>query len=119
MSKNLTIATAAWGESMPPWIEILAKACDDDSQRKVADKIRYSPTVVSQVLNHVYPGDYRSVENAVRGAYLQAEVHCPVAGKMALHTCLHHQRQPYRNTNPQAVKFFRACRRCPNKRIPA
>lgn len=117
MSKNLQAAKTAWGEALPDWIEVLAKACDDQSQRKAAAAIKYSTTVVSQVLNRVYPGDYTAVEKAVRGAFLQATVQCPVAGTIALHSCLHHQRQPYSNTNPQRVKFFRACRRCPNKRV--
>lgn len=101
---------AHWGESAPDWLLILAENCDSSSQKKVGEEIGYSSTVVNQVLKGRYTGDLTAVEKAVRGAYLNATVLCPVLGDLPVNRCLQHQRQPYANTNRLRVRLYIACR---------
>ncbi len=96
------------------WIETLSKACKEDSQKAVADRIGYSPTVVNQVLKGAYKGDLAAVELAVRGALMNKTVDCPVIGPLPTNRCLEIQKQPFAATNPQRVRLFQACRTCPH-----
>jgi hypothetical protein len=117
MKTNADAARAAWGDDIPNWVLVLAEQCDASSQKAAAERIGYSPAVVNTVLKHTYKGDLTAVEQAVRGALLDATVLCPVAGELPAHVCLDYQRQPFRSTNAQRVKLYRACRSgCPNKR---
>ena len=110
-------ARQAWGPAMPPWVEVLAMACDESSQSKVAKRFGYSPSTLSYVLNAKYPGDLTAVEQAVRGALMAETVSCPVVGELASDLCLQHQKAPWAPHNPQRIAFFRACRAgCSNSR---
>ncbi len=102
--------------STPDWIVTLATACQDTSQKAVAGQIGYSSTTVNQVLKGCYPGDIGAVEQAVRGALMDATVQCPVLGEMRMDACLHQQRKPYDNSNHAQVQLYRACRTCKNNR---
>lgn len=120
---NVASARAAWGDELPDWVLVLAEECDATSQLKAAGRIGYSTSAVCNVLKRKYGtengfgGDLQAVEQAVRGALLDATVICPVAGELPAHVCLDYQRQPFRSTNAQRVKLYRACRSgCPNKR---
>ncbi|BAE49253.1 hypothetical protein [Paramagnetospirillum magneticum] len=111
-------ARLAWGDDMPAWIEALARACDEASQKKVAARVGYSPATLSYVLNARYTGDLGAVEQAVKGALMAETVNCPVVGELACDACLVHQRAPWAPHNPQRIAFYRACRAgCPNSRI--
>lgn len=111
-------ALAAWGETMPEWIRVLAEACDCRSQKRVAEEIGYSATVINQVLKGTYKGDLHAVEQAVRGALLAYTIECPVLGELRAHHCLEYQRQPFANTNPQRIRLYQACRSgCPHARL--
>jgi hypothetical protein len=108
---------AAWGKKPPEWVQILAEECDRTSQKKVAEQIRYSTAVVNQVLKNRYTGNLTDVEKAVRGAYLNATVACPVLGDLPLNNCLQHQRQRFSAANNQRVRLYRACHGgCPHAR---
>lgn len=112
----------SWGKAAPSWVRVLAEQCDRSSQKKVADTICYSSAVVNQVLKNAYKGDLTAVEQAVRGAFLNATVNCPVLGKLELHRCLQHQRSKLQTTNHQMVRVYKNCRglgvtRCPHSRI--
>ena len=109
-------AHAAWDEALPGWVEILAEACDRTTQSAVAAEISYSTTVISRVIAAQYKGDYSAVEMAVQGAYMGAEVECPVLGPLATNRCLEEQQKPYAATNPTRVKLFSACRSCQHRR---
>jgi hypothetical protein len=109
-TKNLDVARAAWGSELAVWIILLANECDRTSQGKAAARIRYSITVVSQVLACKYGGNYAAIEQAVRGALLNEKVICPVLGEIAAHACMDHQRKPFATTNPVRVQVFKACR---------
>ncbi|MDA8230375.1 MAG: transcriptional regulator [Magnetospirillum sp.] len=108
---------AAWGESMPDWVDALGRACDQASQSAVAKRIGYSAAAVSFVINAKYTGDLTAVEQAVRGALMAATVACPLVGELATDACLAHQRAAWAPHNPQRIAFYRACRSgCPHSR---
>lgn len=107
---------AAWGDGTPEWIMVLAEHCDHSSQKAVAALIGYSSAVVNQVLSGRYSGDMGAVEQAVKGALLNATLACPVAGDLPAHRCLEFQRLPFAATNPQRVQLYRACRHCAHNR---
>lgn len=110
-------ARAAWGDPLPDWIKALAEACDATSQAKAAERIGYSPAVVSHVLRAAYPGDLTRVEGAVRGAFMAAEIDCPGQNRpIPTDECIGWQRRPYDGGNHLNVTMFRACRACPNAR---
>lgn len=115
--KALQTAREAWGDDLPYWVEVLAMECDRmGSQSAVAREISYSPAAVNQTLKASYKGDLKSVEKAVRGAFLHDTVACPVLGDIEGHICLEHQRKPFANTNPIRVRMFKACRQCQHRR---
>ncbi|MGB1762993.1 hypothetical protein [Alloalcanivorax xenomutans] len=106
-----------WGDDAPDWVRVLADECDRTNQNKTAVRIGYSHAVVSTVLGKCYRGDYTAVEQAVKGALMNAKVWCPVAGELAAHQCSEYQRAPFTPTNPIRVRMFRACRAgCPHSR---
>jgi len=115
MSGPLDIARSAWGDAMPDWVAILARECAARSQVHVANAIGRSPALVSQVLRRKYPGDVDAVEEAVRGAFMGAQVSCPAKGLIATHECQEWQRKSRRfvNINPGRVQMYRACNQCP------
>lgn len=114
---------ASWGETAPDWLFQLADACDASSQRRVSDTLGYSPAAVSNVLNKRYGidghgGDLASVEQAVRGAFMNAHLHCPELGQMPTHLCRDWQKKgaSFANINPLRVRMYRACKGCPHSR---
>lgn len=111
-------ARESWGDDLPGWVLVLAEQCDRASQKKAADAIGYSSAVVNQVLKKSYTGDLTAVEKAVRGAFLNATVECPILGDLALHHCLQYQRAKFSATNQLRVRLYRACRNgCPHSKL--
>ena len=109
----LARAREAWGEDIPDWVEELARQCDASSQNKVAERLKRSATVVSQVVNRRYGASTRAIEDVVRGVFMAGTVDCPQLGTIPSSACRDWQRQPFINTNAQRVAMYRACRRCP------
>lgn len=100
------------------WLEALREQCEQHSQKWAGDQIGYSAAVVNQVLKGVYKGDVNKVEKAVKGAFLNETVQCPVLGTVAGHVCLEHQKQPFAAINPVRVKLYKACRNgCKNSKL--
>lgn len=97
------------------WIAALRQAAAG-GQRAAAQRIGYSPAVVSQVLSGSYRGDLKAVQTAVEGALLGATVDCPVAGEIPRNRCLEHQRSEASAANPMRVALAQACPVCPNRR---
>ena len=110
-------ARARWGDPPPDWIVALARACERETQAKVARRLGYSDAVVSSVLKGNYRGDHAAVETAVRAQLQAAAVTCPVLGEIALARCLAEQSRPLQATSGLRVRLYRACRTCPNNRI--
>jgi hypothetical protein len=111
---NLAKARAAWGDDIPDWMLIFASECDRTSVRAVAERLRYSPSVASQILSKTYAGRVDKVEAAVRGAFMGSTVQCPVLGELAVDKCLYHQGRKLAVTNPTRVMLSRTCPTCPN-----
>ncbi len=110
-------ARAAWDNDLPDWVEALAHERDRTSQSQVAKLINYTSAVVSQVIHNKYKADTGAVEQAVRGALMNATVECPVVGELPAHECLEHQKRPYTPVNPIWIRLFRACNNgCPHNR---
>lgn len=109
---------------MTCWIDALKKACADTSQSKVASRLRQrdgfpSPTVINQVINDSYPSakGRDRLQSLVEGHFMGASVTCPELGEIGLDKCANWQSQPYMAVNPLRTQMFRACRKCPNRRI--
>ncbi|MFK5894254.1 MAG: hypothetical protein QM504_13615 [Pseudomonadota bacterium] len=110
-------ASEAWDNCLPVWVEILAKACDETSQREVAAQLTYGAAVVNQVLKNKYKGNLNNIKTAVEGAFLSAKVNCPVIGELSSNDCMDNQRKPFSMANSQRVQLFKACRSCDNNQI--
>ena len=92
------------------WIAVLRKQCESRSQKQVGLMINYSNAVVNQVLKGTYKGDLKRVESAVKGAFMNEMVECPVVGEIPTHICLNYQKRPFSSINPQCVQLYKACR---------
>jgi len=115
---SLTKAQQVWGDDAPKWIIELAKACDHASQNKVSKLIGYSGATVSLVLSRTYKGDLKTIEQAVRGAFMKETVLCPVLGELAKHECLANQKKPFSTANSMRISVFKACHNtCPHSQI--
>ena len=111
---------AAWGDTAPDWVMVLAEACAKTSQTAVAKKVGYSPPTISAVLGNSYRGDMNRVEMMVRGALIGETVLCPALGTMPKNECLDWQAKPYAATSSHRVAMYRACRDgCPYSRNAA
>ena len=109
-------ALKSWSDTIPDFVLSLARKCDDlASQRAVADLIGYSATTVNQVLGNSYRGDMKRVEIAIRGILMAETVTCPVLGQITKDVCSNTQREPFRATNSQRVRIYRACRGCEHR----
>ena len=110
-------AKKAWGNSLPDWVMVMAEACDNQNQKRVAEQMCYSPAVINTVLSKTYKGDLIAVKQAVEGAFLAATVQCPIMGDLQANKCMENQRRPYAATNALRVRLYKACNSdCPNSR---
>lgn len=114
MTSPLDIARAAWGDPPPDWIIVLAERCAEQSQRLVAQRIGYSPGLISQLLRRRYQGNLAAIENAVRGAWMGSTVVCPVMGTIPTDTCNSWQRKArtFVASSNNRVRMYRACNKC-------
>jgi len=103
------------------WLEVLRAACaaPNSSQRKVAERLGYSTSVISQVLGGKYPGDIKAVQAKVEGVFMGATVDCPVVGELPRNRCLEYQRQAFAATNHLRVQLSRTCPECQHNRHQA
>jgi len=100
------------------WLAVLREQCNTSSQKVVGMKINYSAAVVNQVLKRTYKGDLTRVESAVKGAFMNEVVDCPVVGDIATHLCLKYQKQKFSSINPLCVQLYKACRNgCPHSKL--
>ena len=108
-------ARDAWGDDLPDWVMGLAQACAASSQNKVAQRMGYSASLISQVLGRKYPGDLSSVRDRYLGIFEAKTVDCPELGNVPLDRC-QDWRKKARHLQPgnaRNVQMFRACNRCP------
>ena len=111
-------AKAAYGDDLPDWVEELAIQATNTSAKLAAEKIGYSPSLISHVFANTYTGDVARVAEKVRGALMGATVVCPILGEIGRDVCLDEQKKPRRATSSVRSKLYRACRSgCPHSRI--
>lgn len=115
MSERMDVARDGWRGQVPDWIVALVEACDAASQARVAKRIGYAGTVISQVIRNKYPGAMGRVEERVRAIYLGGEITCPALGAIGTADCLgwRDQSRTLKSSSPLTVRMFRACRGCP------
>lgn len=115
MSGPLEKARNAWGDTIPAWVEGLAKVCAETSQNKVAANLGVSAALISNVLANKYPGDLARISGLYRGAYESAEVDCPGLGRVGLDKCDGWRKKVKLKHRPNAlaVMMYRACTACP------
>ena len=96
------------------WLEVLRAACKapNSSQRKVAERLGYSTSVINQVLSEKYNGDLKAVQTKVEGVFMGLSVNCPVVGDLPRNRCLEYQRRDFAATNHIRVQLARACPSC-------
>lgn len=111
---NLDRARIAWGEDMPPWVRLLASACDAGNQRLVGERLDRSSGWVSRILNRNYAGSYEEAETIVRAAYGNEDVVCPLWGSIPLASCVRNRRRKGPPQNQAHLLHARACPTCPN-----
>lgn len=110
------IAAAAWGEGAPEWVSVLAAECARIGQPAVAQRVGMSVSVINEVLRCKYKGRTDRVGERVKGALMGKTVDCPVLGELARDACISKQDLPFAATNPERVRLFRMCPKCPNYR---
>ncbi len=115
MSANVEKMRRAWGKDAPDWVQRLARECDASTQRAVGEKLVRSGSLISQVLNNSYLGDIDGVEDAVRGAYMDATVECPALGTLPTDECQSWRKKARGGvrTNALRVRMINACNSCP------
>ena len=103
-------AEAAWGSSLPGWVEKLAAACDATSVRKVAADMEVSPAIVSLTIRNKHHAPLDFIENKVKSLLDLSILPCPILGMISRKDCKDNQQKPFSSINPIAVQLFRACR---------
>lgn len=97
---------------MNNWISILEKAVDRTSPREVAEKLGYSRTTLSLVLNGKYQGKTDKV--AIRVIEVFGKVECPFEQRVITPAdCKTHALAKAPTHNPAKMEHWRACLRCP------
>lgn len=112
---NIERATAAWGDSMPAWVRLLAAAADATNQRKAGEKINRNASYVSRILNRDYAGSYEEAERLVRAAWGNEDVLCPIWNdSIPLASCMNNRRRKGAPKNTFEHLYTVNCPRCPN-----
>jgi hypothetical protein len=116
----LDVARAAWGESIPDWVTVLARACTERSQAAVARDLNRSGAVISQVLRKSYPAGTTLIEERVRGEFMAGQVDCPALGPLSMMACQdwREKSRTFVLAGPRRAQMFRACNRCPRNAAP-
>jgi hypothetical protein len=118
----MDVAREAWGNTLPDWVETLARQCSERSQAAVARELDRSGAVISQVLRRIYPADTARIEERVRGLFMAGQVECPALGPLSTLACQdwREKSREFVLASPQRARMFRGCNACPrNKPTPA
>ena len=95
------------------WLELLHKAVSSaGSQSAVAKVLGYSPAVISQAMQGIYPGDMDKLTAKVVEIYGNVQVECPLLGIIPLGQCVKNQQRPFSTANPLAVELWATCPVC-------
>ncbi len=98
------------------WLEILKQQVADRGVVKVAAELGYkNHTGLSLALNGKYPASTRKIETTVLKAY--ARVQCPfLAREITFAECSDFHTRAAPTSSPLAMRHWRACQGCPNRR---
>lgn len=96
------------------WFGILEREVKLSSRRKVAEKIGYSQTTVSLILNGKYAGKTDAVAHKVMLVYTNTE--CPFKESViTLQECRDYAHAPAPTHNPAKMQHWRVCQNCPKR----
>lgn len=111
-------AEGGWPQGLPDWVRALAAAVDETTQGRVAARVGYSESVISEVISGRYAGNRARVEERVRAAIMGERVACPVLGGIARTQCFEHQARARAGvrSSEQRIRLSRACPACPEWR---
>lgn len=115
-------AREAYGDSLPDWIEELAKFATATSAAAAARRIGLKgATTVSQIISGKYGAkDWGAIEARVRGALMRETVMCPVLDEITKAHCLDEQAKDFTGTSQARTALYRECRSgCPHSRLKA
>lgn len=84
----------------------------EGSQAKVAKRLGYSATAISQALSGTYGGSLDILLNMVEEVYGTRIVPCPVLGEIQFPRCVQERRRGFSTSNPHRVRMYRACKEC-------
>jgi DNA-binding transcriptional regulator YdaS (Cro superfamily) len=84
----------------------------EGSQSKVAKRLGYSSTAISQALSNSYGGSLDILLTMVEEVYGTRVVSCPVLGEIVFPQCVLERRRPFSTSNPHRVKMYKACKSC-------
>lgn len=104
-------------EKEADWLAWLRAACERDTQREVAERLKVSPAMVNQALKGTYRGNLAQLENRVRGELMNEKVGCPVLWEISKARCEEEQRRPFRMSSHLTVKLFVTCPTCPRRTV--
>ncbi len=107
---NREKAEAAWGATLPDWIEKLATACDGKGLRKTAADLSVSPAIVSLAIRNRHHASLDYIQNRVEHILGISIIPCPVLGLISRKDCQSNQQKPFSSINPVEVQLFRSCR---------
>ncbi len=114
-SPRMLLAIEAWG-TVPRWVEVLIKACDakGSSQGKVAKRLGYSATVVSQIIHKSYPSIDDALETRILDIFDGQNVKCPARGLIRAEECVkwRDKASELHSSSPIHVQMFVACNTC-------
>jgi len=114
----LANARKGWGDTLPDWIEVLAREANRTTQSLAARRIGYSGGLLSAVFANKYQGNMATVEARARGALMGLTVVCPVVGEIGRDRCLDEQKMGNTGASSIRARLYRACRNgCPHSRI--
>lgn len=112
---NLERAKAAWGIDMPPWVRLLAGACDVTNQRAVGDRLGIDSAHVSRLINRKYGASYENAELLVRSRLGAEDVLCPIWREtIPLRSCIRSRRRKGTPQNLLHRLHAQNCPTCPN-----
>lgn len=102
------------------WLNVLREeiAKPGRSGASVARELGVSNSKLSQIVRGIYPGSDEDVRLKVIDLYMDAQVICPVKGKISIKECYEHQRRPFSSANRERIRMHRACRSgCPHSEL--
>ena len=113
---NTDKARAAWGETLPGWVQELACACDESGLRIMAKRLDVSPATISLAINKQRGNKFDFVRVRVDAVLQTGMVVCPVRGLRTRQECREEQARPFVTTNKFRVQQAAACAGCKYKR---